>query len=298
LGAEEVVQHKVPEYDPNCYLCPGNVRATGQANPPYTGTYVFKNDYPAVNSHSSFNIDSPLYKAKSITGDALVVCFSPKHNLTMAQMTIDQIVGIIAAWKDQILLLTSPNIAYVQIFENKGAIMGCSNPHPHGQIWATEHIPDEPQKELISLQNYKLTHGSCLLCDYVAQEMEKSIRVIDQNDSFIILVPFWAVWPFETLLLPKFHCSSLSQLNEAQARDLADMLQSLTARYDNVFSSSFPYSMGIHGAPVNESPIDHIMHLHFHFYPPLLRSATVKKFLVGYCRLTLGLKCSVSPNVT
>jgi UDPglucose--hexose-1-phosphate uridylyltransferase len=223
-----------------------------------------------------------LFKVQGVRGTAKVVCFSPKHNLTMAQMSSQEILLIIKTWiKETVGLRHNETVQYVQIFENKGAVMGCSNPHPHGQIWATEVIPQEPANEIAAQQKYRDDHGSCLLCDVVNVEVEVKDRIVTENDSWMVIVPFWAVWPYETLVLPKSHVSAIDVLSEKQQVDLSEILRIITCKYDNMFETSFPYSMGLHGAPVNDDPSDHPMHLHLHFYPPLLRSATVKKFLVG-----------------
>lgn len=201
----------------------------------------------------------------------------------MAQMKSSEILQVIKEWITQTNAhMNLPTVNYVQIFENKGAVMGCSNPHPHGQLWATEVTPQEPAKELVSLQKYRSANCACLLCDLVKVELEVKDRVVTENESWIVIVPFWAVWPYETLVLPKIHISSLVDLSEQQQIDLSSILRILTCKYDNMFETSFPYSMGIHGAPVNDDTRDHVMHLHLHYYPPLLRSGTVKKFLVGF----------------
>ena len=224
-----------------------------------------------------------------VAGTCRVVCFSPKHNLTMAQMEKSDIIKIINTWTSEYVALASEGAEYIQIFENKGAIMGCSNPHPHGQIWATKHVPQEPAKELVQMRAYFEDKHSCLLCDYVKEELERKERVVYENTSFIVLVPYWALWPFEVLLLPKVHVSSLADLSEELKADFADAMSIMAIKYDNLFSCSFPYSMGLHQAPATPAQDQHIkngtrmdVHLHVHFYPPLLRSATVKKFLVGY----------------
>ncbi|KAI1313804.1 galactose-1-phosphate uridyl transferase [Mortierella claussenii] len=342
-----------PSYDPQCYLCPNNTRASsaGVANPDYQDTYVFENDFPAVQqdqpSLPGRDADAnPLLQVQSVRGQCHVICFSPDHSKTLADMSENEILPVIQAWistynslKDQ------PFINHVQIFENKGAIMGCSNPHPHGQVWSTEDIPQEPADELKNLKIYRDTHSAheegtttttttkCMLCDYVDTEikadqkyntsltpgsesasasvsasssspspslsssststgtqgarpttlMPNGSRIVCQNDSFICLVPFWATWPFETLVLAKHHVARLSDLTTPQQKDLANILRRITCRYDNLFRCSFPYSMGIHQSPTNgDQEQEQLSHLHLHFYPPLLRSATVKKFLVGF----------------
>ncbi|KAI7879587.1 galactose-1-phosphate uridylyltransferase [Lichtheimia hyalospora FSU 10163] len=282
---EKVSQEKKPEYDTNCYLCPGNTRAHGDKNPEYTSTFVFRNDFAALRpDQPSANhvMDDDLLRVQGVRGDCLVVCFSPRHDLTMAEMDVDTIHGVIQQWTQCYRDMTAKDyINYVQIFENKGSAMGCSNPHPHGQMWCMERIPIEPQRELDSLNAYRDTHhGRCLLCDYAKREIKEKERIVVENDSFMVIVPFWAVWPFETLVLAKDHIQCLSKMTDDQQRELADVLRRITCRYDNLFECPFPYSMGIHQSPVRGNHDE--AHLHIHFYPPLLRSATVRKFLVGF----------------
>jgi UDPglucose--hexose-1-phosphate uridylyltransferase len=273
-----------PEYDPTCYLCPGNERAGGIRNPRYTETFVFDNDFPALLP------DTPpggfdkrgLLVAESDRGICRVVCFSPRHDLTLPWMEESDIRKVVDVWVREYRELGSkPFINYVQIFENKGEIMGCSNPHPHGQIWCNERLPVEPAKEQAPLSAYLREKGRCLLCDYLALEVAEGERIVCENSHFIALVPFWAVWPFETMLISKRHVSSLDELNAAERDGLANIIKRLTARYDNLFAVSFPYSMGFHQEPTDGSQHPE-WHLHAHYYPPLLRSATVKKFMVGY----------------
>ena len=222
-------------------------------------------------------------QAEGVRGTSRVVCFSPFHNLTLPLLKTDSIKKVIDTWCNEYLDLGSKEeINYVQIFENKGSMMGCSNPHPHGQIWATESIPEEPSKEIKSMRNYYEKNGSCLLCDYQKLELEKNNRIVTFNDSFICIVPFWAVWPFETMILARNHKSKLIDLSLKEKQDLAEIIKILTTKYDNLFNISFPYSMGCHQAPTDDLNHDHDCHLHFHFYPPLLRSSTVRKFLVGF----------------
>jgi UDPglucose--hexose-1-phosphate uridylyltransferase len=293
---------ETPSYVPSCFLCPGNPRISGSTlNPLYTSTFVFGNDFPAVQqeqpSVASSNglkdgddLANRLLKIQGVRGQCKVVCFSPNHALSMAEMNASEIRAVIETWVSEYKTLgAEPHISHVQIFENKGAVMGCSNPHPHGQIWATEDIPEEPAKELQSLSAYKKEHGgSCLLCDYATLEVKDRSRLVVENESFLCLVPFWAVWPFETMILSKAHAPSLLDLDNKQKDDLADILSQVTVKYDNLFQVSFPYSMGIHQAPTDGST-DSPAHLHLHFYPPLLRSATVKKFLVGWAFLLIFL---------
>lgn len=291
-GQEEAaVIEKKPEYDPNCYLCPGNKRASKETNERYTSTFIFQNDYSAVNKTNietkdeSLSDDKNIFLADRVIGQSLVICFSANHSVTMADMSVPEIEVIIDAWK-QVYdnACKDKDIKYCQIFENKGSAMGCSNPHPHGQAWITSVVPDEPQIEHTALAKYYQKNHAHLLEDYVEQELIKRERIVDENESFVVLVPFWALWPFETLLLSKKRISSVSDLSNKQKTELAEMLHSLTVRYDNLFKTSFPYSMGIHQAFTQYSANEQegIEHLLFHFYPPLLRSATVRKFLVGF----------------
>ncbi len=274
----------LPAYDPGCYLCPGNQRAGGTTNPDYKSTYVFDNDFAALLPDTpEENIsEKNLLVAESEQGLCRVLCFSPRHDLTLALMGPESIKKVIDTWADQYTELGSLDfINYVQIFENRGDIMGCSNPHPHGQIWANKTLPHLVSKENFYQEDYKRRNNECLLCDYLSLEIEKKERVVFENDEVVVVVPFWAIWPFEVLLMPKEHVGDLTQLSEKQRNGLADALKRLGVRYDNLFKTSFPYSMGIHQRPTDGRP-HHEWHLHFHYYPPLLRSATVKKFMVGY----------------
>ncbi|KAG0086860.1 galactose-1-phosphate uridyl transferase [Podila epicladia] len=324
-----------PSFDPKCYLCPGNTRAnkTSHRNPDYKDTFIFENDFPAVQqdqpelvvSDDSFN---PLLQVESVRGQCHVICFSPNHDKTLADMSEQEILPVIDAWIHVYdSLKDKSDINHVQIFENKGAIMGCSNPHPHGQAWSTQDIPHESSQELENMHRYQEKYHRCMLCDYVKTETKSKdtlnshagsmngkvngamngstyvtngtssvppksssvsitpdgSRIVCENASFLCVVPFWATWPFETMVLAKTHVATLSELSQAQKLDLATILRQLTCRYDNLFKCSFPYSMGIHQAPTDGNKKHHeTSHLHLHFYPPLLRSATVKKFLVGF----------------
>lgn len=275
-----------PGYDPNCYLCPGNARAGGVRNPNYSSTFVFTNDFAALQPdvpHARIDEgERELLVSESEGGTCKVVCFSPRHDLTLPRMSVQEIVAVVGVWTQEYAHLGSlPYIKYVQIFENRGEIMGCSNPHPHCQIWANQTIPNEPHKEQDSQVAYTKKHGSCLLCDYVELERKAESRIVCENAFFLALVPFWAVWPFEILLISKSHARDLVSLDGPMPNGLADILKRITTRYDNLFEISFPYSMGFHQAPTDGDPHPE-WHLHAHFYPPLLRSATVRKFMVGY----------------
>jgi UDPglucose--hexose-1-phosphate uridylyltransferase len=283
---EKAVQPSSPAYDPDCYLCPGNARAGGMRNPKYSSTFVFDNDFAALQPDLPEIIvevgGKNLLIAKSEGGICRVVCFSPRHDLTLAQMSTGEIAGVVDVWAEQYRSLGGlPQIRHVQIFENRGTMMGSSNPHPHGQIWATQTIPNEPRKEQESLQDYQREHSGCMLCDYLALELTSRERIVCQNESFVAVVPFWAIWPFETLLLSKRHVADIDALDAAERAALADILRRLTTRYDNLFQISFPYSMGFHQRPTDGEEHSE-WHFHAHFYPPLLRSASIRKFMVGF----------------
>jgi len=273
-----------PEYDPTCYLCPGNPRAGGAQNPAYTSTFVFDNDFAALKPATlpdRFD-HTGLLIAETEPGVCRVVCFSPKHNLTIAQMEPGDLRKVVDTWAEQYQSLgADPNIGYVQIFENRGEMMGASNPHPHCQIWASRTLPNEPAKEQASFSKWQASHGNCLLCEYAKLEQADGTRIVEGNEHFLTVVPFWAVWPFETMVIARRHMGSLDQLADDERDALADILKRTTARYDRLFDVSFPYSMGFHQRPTDGLAHEE-WHLHVHFYPPLLRSATVRKFLVGY----------------
>ena len=273
-----------PEYDPECYLCPGNARAGGVRNPNYTSTFVFDNDFAALKPSTPVDRydEGGLLIAVSEPGICRVVCFLPRHNLTIAGMDPAALRKVVDVWVEQYAELGSkPAINYVQIFENRGAMMGASNPHPHCQIWSSRSLPNEVAKEQASQRAWRERRGACLLCDYLKLERAARLRVVEENDSFLTVVPFWAVWPFETAVVSKRHLPSIDRLSDAERDGLADILKRTTARYDRLFHVSFPYSMGIHQRPTDGLEHEE-WHLHLHFYPPLLRSATVRKFLVGY----------------
>ena len=272
----------LPDYDPGCYLCPGNQRAGGKQNPEYDSTFVFTNDFPALLPDVSFEETHAheLLVSESVRGTSRVICFSPQHNLTMPEMSDEQVQVIIDVWAEQTLELGS-QYRWVQIFENKGSMMGSSNPHPHGQVWASDQIPSEPLKEDRHQRAYFEKRGSQLLVDYASLELSQPARRVAENVHWLVVVPFWAVWPYEVLVLPRRHVLRLPDLVDSEKTALAQILKTLTSKYDRLFGISFPYSMGWHGAP-HGSEDQHHWQLHAHFYPPLLRSATVKKFLVGY----------------
>lgn len=274
---------KQVRYDPDCYLCPTNTRAGGAVNEDYKNTFVFKNDFGALLEDTPlFQFNEGLLKAEGEKGICKVVCFSPNHSLTLPDMGIDDIKNVVETWQKEFTELSEvKDINYVQIFENKGAIMGCSNPHPHGQIWAQYAIPTEVLKKTDAQKKYFEQHGTSLLQDYIAQELKDDIRVISQNDNFVTLVPFWAVWPYEAMIVPKRKMANILEMGEKEKEDFAEQLKILTQKYDALFDTSFPYSSGIHQAPTDGRPHE-AWHWHMSFYPPLLRSATVKKFMVGY----------------
>ena len=281
---EDVPQEDQLQYDPECYLCPGNSRAGGMRNPPYTSTFVFENDFAALRPDTpSGKLDeSGLLVAESEQGICRVVCFSPRHDLTIARMEVAGLRRVVDTWTEQYVELGSlPCVNWVQIFENRGAQMGASNPHPHGQIWANAGAPNESMKEDRVQREYLKEHDSCLLCDYLSLEIKSGERLICANDSFYALVPFWAIWPFETMILSKRHTTGMDDFNEVERTAFADILKRLTSSYDKLFQVSFPYSMGFHQRPTDG--VTHPeWHFHGHFYPPLLRSAIVRKFMVGY----------------
>ncbi|ODV91335.1 hypothetical protein CANCADRAFT_3043 [Tortispora caseinolytica NRRL Y-17796] len=291
-GQQEVPDKSTrPPYDAKCYLCPRNTRAEGAKNDDYKSTYVFMNDFAALKEEQPAYTpptnrspqESHLFQLEPVTGKCYVICFSPRHDLTLAQMPPKDIEPVIRTWqtiyKEAVSLA---NIAHCQIFENKGAMMGCSNPHPHGQVWMSSLVPEEPAKERAALYKYYNEHGTHMLEDYAAIESKKKQRVVFENDAFIAVVPFWAVWPYEVLVLPRRRVARISDLTPDEVSAFAQIISQVTVRYDNLFSCSFPYSMGIHQACTDASMDDNCDHLHMHFYPPLLRSATVRKFLVGF----------------
>ena len=271
-------------YDPKCYLCPGNPRAGGAQTPKYTTVYAFDNDYPALLMQADPlppTRPGSLLIAEPEVGRCRVICFDPDHSLTLSQMPVESIERVVAAWKQETDTLgADPRLNYVQIFENRGAMMGSSNPHPHCQLWATGHIPDEPAAEGAAQLDYFRANGRTLVADYLAEETGGE-RIVCENDAFVAMVPYWAVWPFETLIVPKHQVGSFVDFAEAETRGLADILRQVTVRYDGLFQTPFPYTMGFH-----QRPTDGELHpewtFHAHFYPPLLRSAEIRKFMVGF----------------
>ncbi len=287
----------LPAYDATCYLCPGNERAGGKRNPTYTGTYVFDNDFPALllnppqEPKPEMDVRMPentaIYAVEAVEGICRVVCFSERHDLSLPELTQVEVENVIRTWTDQTIDLGRRDFCnYVQVFENKGEMMGCSNPHPHSQIWSSSILPVEPAKELATQEAYLYKKDRCLICDILDAERANSDRIVLSNDHFSALIPFWAIWPFEVLLIGHRHNAALANLSPEEVSGLADIMRRLTARYDNLFEISFPYSMGFHQAPTDGKNYPG-WHLHAHYYPPLLRSATVRKFMVGYEMLAM-----------
>jgi len=287
----------LPSYDPDCYLCPGNTRAGGVRNPHYADTFVFDNDFAALRLQTPPGeyLQGPLLQARSESGVCRVLCFSPRHDLSLAQLPLAQLRAVIDTWAQQSDELgANPAIGAVQIFENRGAVMGASNPHPHGQIWANSTVPPLLAVEVATQREFLAEHGACLLCTYLADEERIGTRLVCGNEEFVALVPFWATWPFETLVLPRRHLGSISALNSGGRDALGAVLQALTSRYDRLFGVPFPYTMGWHQEPT-DALMHESFHLHAHFYPPLLRSATVKKFMVGY-EMLAGPQRDITPE--
>lgn len=279
---EAVAKPDRPAYDPTCYLCPGNARANGEVNPAYVDTYVFVNDFSALlpDTAGGGGLEAGLLQARSVRGECRVICFSPRHDLTLAEMEVADIARVVDAWAVQVEEL-GDRYRWVELFENKGSAMGASNPHPHGQVWASDFIPTLPGREDGSQRAYFAAHGSPMLIDVVQEEVRRGERTVVVSDHWVVLVPFWATWPFEYLVAPRRHVRRLPELTVAERIDLAAVLKDALQRYDGLFNTSFPYSMGWHGAPTDGEDHPH-WQLHAHFYPPLLRSATVRKFMVGY----------------
>lgn len=279
---EKNEQEKRPAHDPDCYLCARNTRINGEINPDYKNTFVFTNDFAALmtDTPASEQENDDLFCLQSARGTSRVICFSPDHSKTLPELSTDEITKVVDTWCQQVEEL-SKDYVWVQVFENKGAAMGCSNPHPHGQIWANDFVPVEVEKADRNQRQYYEKHGTSLLLDYAERESSDGHRTIVETDHWLAVVPYWAAWPFEALLLPKFKCARMTELSDEQRSDLAVAMKKLTSRYDNLFQCSFPYSMGWHAAPNDLEELEH-WQLHAHFYPPLLRSATVRKFMVGY----------------
>lgn len=285
-AVEAAAAATLPAYDPACYLCPGNARAHGRVNPDYDSIYVFDNDFPSLQSAPAdlTPADDRLFRFRPETGRCRVICFTPAHNRTLADLDAAQRCNVVAAWAEtHAELAAAPDTAYVQIFENKGEMMGCSNPHPHGQVWALRHVPTIPAREEQQQRQYFAAHGTRLLLDYAELELARGERLVAHNEDWIALVPFWAVWPFETMLLPTRAASSWTALDAPRRASLADLMGVLLRKYDLLFGVSMPYSMGWHGAPIaaEKTRAPH-WQLHAHYYPPLLRSAAIRKFLVGF----------------
>ena len=283
-GQNEAVSNKKrPTHDPSCYLCAGNTRINGEENPKYEDVFVFTNDFAALQTTSpKFTVNEGLFRAESEQGICKVICFSPDHSKSLADMQVKDIDKVVKAWQREYKELGSNDlINYVQIFENKGSVMGCSNPHPHGQIWSQSTLPNEVDKKDQQQKAYFSKNNSSLLGDYLKQELEANERIIYQNDYFVVLTPFWAVWPFETMIVSKTQKRNITELTNEESLAFADAISKITVAYDKLFECSFPYSSGIHQSPTNGEANDH-WHWHMSFYPPLLRSATVKKFMVGY----------------
>ena len=280
---EEISTEKRPEHDESCYLCARNTRISGDVNPDYKDVFVFTNDFAALQKDSpTFNVNDGLFQAKSETGICKVICFSPDHSKSLAEMEVEDIAKVVKAWQEEYTELGNNDmINYVQIFENKGAVMGCSNPHPHGQIWSQSTLPNEVDKKDKHQKAYFDKNKTSLLGDYLQQELKAKERIIFENEDFVVLIPFWAVWPFEAMIAPKKVKKNILELSDVEAKNYAEAISVITKAYDKLFNTSFPYSSGIHQAPTNGEANEH-WHFHMSFYPPLLRSATVKKFMVGY----------------
>lgn len=278
---EKLDEQAKPSYDEECFLCAGNTRINGEINDDYKETFVFPNDFAAIKKDTPITqSDDPLFRMATEQGESRVICFSPDHSKTLPQLTVKEIFSVVDTWQKQCDEL-GKTYSWVQVFENKGSVMGCSNPHPHGQVWAQQQLPTLVVKKQNAQQAYLNKYNSNLLQDYAAKEIEKKERIVVVNDDWVVVVPYWAAWPFETLLLPRFSVSRITELNEDQKFSLADIIKKITIKYDNLFNCSFPYSMGLHGAPF-DGGLHEEWTLHASFFPPLLRSATVRKFMVGY----------------
>lgn len=280
---EKTSKGERPVHDPDCYLCTGNTRINGAQNPDYNDVFVFTNDFAALQHDSpKFSVSEGLLKAEGEQGICRVICFSPDHSKSLADMEVSEIEKVVKVWqKEYTELGKNDTINYIQIFENKGAVMGCSNPHPHGQIWSQSTLPNEVEKKDNMQRTYYHKNNSSLLGDYLQQELDLEERIIYENSDFVVFTPFWAIWPFETMIAPKRHCSHIAELSPNESTAFADAISKITKAYDALFETSFPYSSGIHQSP-SDGKINSHWHWHMSFYPPLLRSATVKKFMVGY----------------
>ncbi|MFI4890192.1 MAG: UDP-glucose--hexose-1-phosphate uridylyltransferase [Steroidobacterales bacterium] len=284
-------------YDPACYLCPGNRRADRSVNPPYESTFVFDNDFPALRPQgpTAHTGVGTLLQAQGETGRCRVICYTPRHDLTLGQMPVAGIRTVIDTWAAQTSSLGAETfVNAVTIFENRGAIMGASNPHPHGQIWTNDSLPNEMARESTRQADYLHERGTCLLCDYAALELTLGERIVCVNDEFVAVVPFWAVWPFEVIVMPRRHAVSIDALDAPGRDGFAQILKDLTRRYDGLFDIVFPYTMGLHQRPT-DGEAHAGWHLHAHFYPPLLRSASVRKFMVGY-EMLAGPQRDITPE--
>lgn len=280
-GQEETTAPSVPEYEPTCFLCPGNKRTNGEINPAYEHTYVFPNDFPALLQETEApGASSGFFQSRPVKGECHVICYSPRHDRSLSTMDLTELNAIVECWKSTSHSL-GQKYEYVQIFENRGAAMGASSPHPHGQVWALDTVPTIVETETRTQSEYFELHGRTMLGEYAKAELEEGTRVVSSNDEWVWVVPFWAVWPFETLLLPINPVARLHELSEAQAKALAEIMNQTLPKFDRLFSTPFPYSMGWHGAP-NSITNAEAWSLHCHFYPPLLRSASVRKFMVGF----------------
>ena len=278
---ETLDEDEKPTYDESCFLCAGNTRINGEVNDHYENTFVFTNDFAALKQDTPTVVnDDPLFKMATEQGESRVICFSPDHSKTLPQLSVGEIKAVVDTWQVQCHEL-GQTYQWVQVFENKGSVMGCSNPHPHGQIWSQQQLPTLVEKKQNAQLAYLKLHGGNLLQDYVKKEIDNEERIVVSNDDWLVVVPYWAAWPFETLLLPKFNVARMTELTDAQKVSLADILKQLTIKYDNLFNCSFPYSMGWHGAPY-DGETHQEWTLHASFFPPLLRSSTVRKFMVGY----------------
>ncbi len=296
---ETVVSERGVAYEPDCYLCPTNLRANGERNPAYQETFVFTNDFGSLlpaNEGTAINSEDDLLRMEPESGICRVICYSPDHSLTISRMSRSQVIAVITAWIHEYQQIAArEDINHIQIFENRGEIMGCSNPHPHGQIWANRTVPDIPAREQSRQKQHLDKSGTCLLCDYLDRELKEKQRLLFKNEFFVALVPFWAVWPFETIVLPRAHMGAISSLQPDQVEALAEIMVELGICYDNLFLTSFPYSMGIHQQPTDGKDYPE-WHWHMHYFPPLLRSSSVKKHMVGYEMLAMAQR-DISPEI-